>query len=263
MTTEDLRTPSLGGIGYRVFLRSFFLETLWNYQKMQNVGFVFCLYPALLKLYPDETKRKEAVKRNLEPVNTHPSMSPLLAGLTAHLEYQGDGKTIPVYRLRVMTTLAAQGDRIFWGHIKPLAAVIGVFFTLISWGSPLGAVLTLVTYNTANLGVRVNGFRKGWAEGVAGLKSFQSVWLDKTLRVARKCTVCGLGLIAGTLVSLALTNLPAHEHFLIHVLEALGMFGIGAASFYMLHRQVPLGLVIFSSAFGALLVYALLCVRNV
>jgi len=262
MAPEDSTTTSAGGVGYRVFLRSFFLETLWNYQKMQNVGFVFCLYPALRMLYRDETALREAAKRNLEPVNTHPSMSPLLAGLTAHLENQGDAGSVLLYRLRVMTTLAAQGDRIFWGLLKPFSAVLGVLATLVWWGSPLGAFLTMVTYNAANISLRAMGFRRGWLEGLAVLKSFQSVRLEKTILIVRKCTVCGLGLITGTVVSFAVTSLPAQERSVILVLEGLGIFGIGLAGFFLLLKKVPLGLVIFLSSFGALFFFALLSTES-
>lgn len=262
MASEDPTTPSLRGVGYRVFLRSFFLETLWNYQKMQNVGFVFCLYPALRTLYPDETALRDAVRRNLEPVNTHPSMSPLLAGLTVNLENQGDARSVLVYRLRVMTTLAAQGDRIFWGLLKPFAAVLGVLVTLVYWGSLFGAVLTIVTYNTANISLRATGFRWGWLEGLAALKWFQSGRLERTLFLVRKCTVCVLGLIAGTVASFAVTALPARGLPLILILEGFGIFGIGLAAFYMLHKNVPLGLVIFLSSFGALFFFALLSMES-
>ncbi len=37
---------AMKGANCRVFGRSFFLETLWNYEKMQNLGLSFCVYPA-------------------------------------------------------------------------------------------------------------------------------------------------------------------------------------------------------------------------
>lgn len=34
------------GVNRRAFGRSFFLETLWDYEKKQHLGFSFCIYPA-------------------------------------------------------------------------------------------------------------------------------------------------------------------------------------------------------------------------
>jgi PTS system mannose-specific IID component len=99
------------GVNRRAFVRSFFLETLWNYEKMQNMGFSFCIYPALERLYSDQNDRNGAVSRHLEAVNTHPSMAPLLAGLTARLEHDLEPATvIPIASESCRCTY---GDRIF------------------------------------------------------------------------------------------------------------------------------------------------------
>ena len=153
------------GVNRRACVRSFFLETLWNYEKMQNLGFSFCIYPALERLYPDQNDRKGAVSRHLEAVNTHPSMAPLLAGLTARLEHDLEPATVIPYRKRVMSALAADGDRIFWTHVKPLAAVWASLVSFCLFGSALGSALLLVVYNVPHLVMRAGGFRWGWKDG--------------------------------------------------------------------------------------------------
>ncbi len=54
MYDGKLHGTSMKGVNIQVFLRGFFLESLWNYEKMQNIGFVICIFPALRRLFRDE-----------------------------------------------------------------------------------------------------------------------------------------------------------------------------------------------------------------
>ena len=47
-----------------IFLRTFFLQALWNFERLQNVGFLYILYPVFKSLYKDKEKRKEALLRH-------------------------------------------------------------------------------------------------------------------------------------------------------------------------------------------------------
>lgn len=233
------------GVNARVFLRSFFFETLWNYRKMQNIGFVFCLYPALLRLFSDPAQRLDAVKRNLEPLNTHPSMGPLLAGLTARLEHDMDPGSVLAYRKRLMSTLAAHGDHIFWGSVKPLAAIFGVVFTLFFYGSVAGSLAVLIMYNVPNLLVRSLGFRRGWADWLNILRVLHSQALERILLVSKLILAASLGLAAGLLVysamnagQLTVEGLPRWTYGMLIVMG-------GASGFFMLKRNVPFGVVVY------------------
>ncbi len=35
----------------QVFIRSFFVQALWNYERMQNIGFAFAVEPFLRRAY--------------------------------------------------------------------------------------------------------------------------------------------------------------------------------------------------------------------
>lgn len=179
------------------------METLWNYEKMQSVGFLFCIYPALKRLYPDYPELRNAVSRHLGPVNTHPAMGPLLAGITARLEAEMEPAEVISYRQLVMAALAAQGDRIFWSHLKPLAAVCGVLLTLGFFGTMVGSAVFLVLYNLPGLLLRIFGFHRGWKDGVQFLNVFKSPVIVVAVRGMRRALAFGLGLTAGLLVFLA------------------------------------------------------------
>lgn len=203
MVKEPPESSIMKGINRRIFGRSFFLETLWNYEKMQNIGFLFCIYPALERLYPDSGQLKQAVSRHLGRVNTHPAMGPLLAGITARLEAEMEPSAVVSYRQLVMAALAAQGDRIFWSHLKPLAAVCGVLLTLGFFGSMIGSAVFLFLYNLPGLLVRTAGFHRGWSQGTQFLNLFKSPVLGAAVHGMRRALAFGLGLTAGLLIFLA------------------------------------------------------------
>jgi mannose/fructose/N-acetylgalactosamine-specific phosphotransferase system component IID len=198
--SEPLR---MNDVNRQVFGRSFFLETLWNDEKMQSAGFLFCLFPALRRIYPNESDLKSALARHAVLVNTHPVMAPLLVGITARLERDGDRATVVKVRHTVMTTLAAFGDRVFWSHLRPLASVIGVVTALVMFWSPLSSVLFLVTFNVPSLVMRGRGFQRGWREGLGILGSLRSPMVNLSCAVMRAAICLGLGLAAGLLVCAA------------------------------------------------------------
>ncbi len=115
-----------------MFLRSFFLQAAWNYERFQNFGFCFALEPALRRFYPDPERLKEARRRHLQIVNTQPYMASFVLGNVARLEESAAAAADPAPALKSMagvkqalaTSFAAIGDRIFWGRLKPMTAEI-------------------------------------------------------------------------------------------------------------------------------------------
>jgi mannose PTS system EIID component len=243
------------GVNRRAFGRSFFLETLWNYEKMQNLGFSFCIYPALERLYPDQNDRKVAVSRHLEAVNTHPSMAPLLAGITARLEHDLEPTTVIPYRKRVMSALAAHGDRIFWTHVKPLAAVWASLASFCFFGSALGSALLLVVYNVPHLFLRAGGFRWGWEDGLQVLQAFKSPRAEAAMLVMRGTIALGLGLLAGAVV---LASSRSCEGTMAQLTFAACLLGVGGIALLLLRLRLSLTAVIYLSAVAAVTLFVIL-----
>jgi mannose PTS system EIID component len=245
--------PDMKGVNGSVFRRSFLLEALWNYEKMQNVGFMYCFFPALKRLYPHEEDRRAAVCRHLEPVNTHPSMGPLLAGLTARLEHDLEPSSVIPYRRRVMASLAAYGDRIFWSHVKPLASIFGSVLGFIFFGSLVGSVVLLVTYNLPHLFLRGRGFKIGWTEGLQALQMLKSPGVTALVTLIRDILSLGLGLLAGVVVYLAV-KAPASV-YLSRPFTALCLVIAAFAGFAMLRKRVSPAIVIYLIALGVFSVF--------
>ena len=60
-----------------------------------------------------------------------------------------------------MSTLAAQGDRIFWGVLRPASSLLGVSIAMTSFSYFLAPFLALLIYNVPNLVIRYMGFHAG------------------------------------------------------------------------------------------------------
>ena len=115
-----------------VFWRSFFIQALWNFERMQNIGFAFGILPILRSIYPDPAKRKEALLRHLNFFNTHPCMVNLIFGMIASLERGiAEGKPMKPQQLDIIKNnvagpLAAIGDTFFWATWRPFSVLIAV-----------------------------------------------------------------------------------------------------------------------------------------
>ena len=109
----------------RVLFRSFLLQASWNYERMQNLGVLFALSPALRKLYSGKVL-KEAFLRHLTYFNTHPFMSaPVLAATLVQEEKRASGQdvvfSVEDFKGMIMAPYAAIGDALYWGGVRPFA----------------------------------------------------------------------------------------------------------------------------------------------
>ncbi|WP_018659805.1 PTS system mannose/fructose/sorbose family transporter subunit IID [Allofustis seminis] len=153
-----------------VMWRSTFLQGSWNYERMQNGGWVYTLIPALKKLYTDEEDRKLALKRHLEFFNTHPYVAAPIVGVTLALEEERangapvDDVAIQGVKVGMMGPLAGVGDPVFWFTLRPMLGALGASLALS--GNIVGPILFFVLWNairiaflwyTQELGYRAGG----------------------------------------------------------------------------------------------------------
>lgn len=126
----------------QLFLRSFFLQTSWNYVKYQNIGLTFVMWPFLKQLYKDKPSELPSVlERYLEAFNTQPMMASFCFGALAKqeerlLEHQSleelelNLAEWDATRRSLSITTASIGDRLFWGALKPLTLLLALFICL-------------------------------------------------------------------------------------------------------------------------------------
>ncbi len=181
----------------KMFLRSFFIQAGWNYERFQNLGFAFCLQPALERFYPDKEKYTAALLRHLQIINTQPYMASFVLGNVARIEETAAAapdpaaalKNMPGVKQALATSFASIGDRIFWGRLKPMTAQI----CLLVWsaGGFLGWLFTgLETPAPVWL------LLAGPLAGIVFYSAFAVYWRWRGLKTGYDCggqAACGLG----------------------------------------------------------------------
>src|ERR1700733_5606877 len=63
------------------YFRSFFVQTLWNFERLQNVGFAFGVAPLLKRANDSRSAYHEALRRHMTFFNTHPYFAPIVMGV--------------------------------------------------------------------------------------------------------------------------------------------------------------------------------------
>jgi len=157
----------------KIFFRSLFIQSVFNFERMQNIGFVYILFPIIKRLYSDTQTQKEVILRHLEFINTHPYLVTSVASLIiAKEEELSKGKErltpsdISVLKSTITAPLAGLGDSLFWATLRPLISFLGIIIILAGiflWKSPfLGIGFFLIIYNFVHLLVRYKGIKKGY-----------------------------------------------------------------------------------------------------
>jgi len=189
---------------FRALLRTFLLQSSWNFERMQNLGVLYVLEPVLRALYRDDALR-EAYHRHMAYFNTHPFMASPVLGATVALEQrraagQEGSFGVEDFKAMTMAPYAAIGDALFWGAVRPLAACIALFFA--AKGSLLAPLVLLLLFNLPHLWMRLFGFLRGYLLGVSVVEIVQRHRLpDVAIRLKEAMVVLLGGLCAYLAVS--------------------------------------------------------------
>lgn len=153
---------------YSTIIRSFFIQAVWNYERMLNVGFAFCLIPVARRFSSNlSTSIVPFLKRHLGFFNANPFIATIAVGAVVKLEEVGTPpEEIERFKQALWGPLGSIGDRIFWGLVRPVSAVLGTVITLLG-GGMWGGIALLVAFNTVQTIVRGVAFRHGYHAGFA------------------------------------------------------------------------------------------------
>jgi PTS system mannose-specific IID component len=120
-----------------MFVKTFFIQTLWNYERLQNVGFLFILKPFLCRIYSDEGEKKEAFLRHVGFFNTHPYMVDLIAAIVVNMEEKASEnvhgeKVSDINMIKDIMTAPLARDRRFvlLGYVKTFGDVCRRIYSL-------------------------------------------------------------------------------------------------------------------------------------
>ncbi|WP_039944347.1 PTS galactosamine transporter subunit IID [Thermicanus aegyptius] len=177
-------------------LISSFLQASFNYERMQAGGFTAAQLPFLKKIYKDDKKGlSEAMKDNLEFINTHPNFVGFLMGLLLSLEEgREDRSLIKGLKVALFGPLAGIGDAIFWFTILPIVAGISASFA--EQGSILGPILFFSVYLTIFI-LRIVWTHLGYNLGVRAIEKIKT----GSQTISRAATILGVTVIGALIAS--------------------------------------------------------------
>lgn len=164
---------------FQTFCRSFFLQTLWNYERMQNMGFAFSVEPLLKASRTSRRASAALLHKHTQFFNTHPYLAPIVMGVVYERERQRpddpgtEDQTVTVLKNSMGAAFGAVGDHVIWGTWRPFCVLLAVSLGL------------LVAYPTAGGGFNASFFDHGaaglcgrwWVFCFLGLFNGLHVWL--------------------------------------------------------------------------------------
>lgn len=192
-----------------MFLRSYFLLSSFNYERMQNGGVAYTLIPAIKKLYSKKEDRAAALKRHLEFFNTHPFMANPIFGVTMALEEERansadvDDAAISGVKIGMMGPLAGAGDPLFWFTLRPILLSLGA--SLAVSGNILGPLLFFILWNIMAAAVKWYTQEFGYKAGVSITDDLSGGLLQKVTRGASMMGMFVIGSLIQRWVSITFT----------------------------------------------------------
>jgi len=162
-----------------VFLRTFFLQSVWNFKGMQNLGFLFVIKPVLDFLYKGD-ERTRAYLRHMDFFNTHPFCASYIIGIVIKAEKNyattGDEKflqEISGAKKVLGGPVAAFGDSIIWGFLRPFVALLASFFVFYFSKDVskmfIGPLIAFFGFNFFHLQLRWKGLKQGFEYGIEAI----------------------------------------------------------------------------------------------
>lgn len=189
---------------WQCYRRSLALDSSWNYERMQNLAYVYAMAPIIRRLYKDDKqKRSEALKRHLEFMSCTPHISTLLIGISGAMEEENsnneqfDDKSINAVKSSLMGPVSGIGDSFFWGTLKLIAAGVGI--ALASQGNIMGPILFLLIINIPHFLLRYICLDKGFKYGTKFFKDVSGS--NIVTKVMEAASMLGLMVIGGMTAS--------------------------------------------------------------
>lgn len=195
---------------FKIFIRSFYIQGSWNYQRMLNLGFCYSILPILDKIYKKDEDRSKFLKRQLEFFNAHPYFASFALGATARLEEQylneqwSSDKPISMLKNRLCGPLGAIGDKLVWRTVKPLVAMLGVLITI--FYGIVGPIVLIVVYNVPHVYLRYYGVVKGYKLGFDIVRELSKRKFERYSNYLNTIGLIVVGLFIGLYVLLLSKN---------------------------------------------------------
>lgn len=200
---------------WRVFKYGLAIESGNSATKQEANGFLQAMIPVLDKVYPDKKERAEAYERHCELFLTEGRMAEFCVGVACAMEERYalkrdiDPESINAVKVALMGPLAAVGDSLIHGTLRPIVAGLACSMVMNSnYTSAVGPVLFVVVMTVVTWFIRYIGIFKGYEGGLSLVANLQEGgMLDRLTRYAgiAGAVVCGGFISALVYVTLNLT----------------------------------------------------------
>ncbi len=193
---------------FRTGLRTFFIQSLWNYESLLAYGIAFSILPILAKLYSKQDIIRKG-REYLSYFNSQPYLSAFILGMLIKLEEDAVEKSIDNnFKIRsvkasYMGPLAAMGDSFFWWCLKPTSLIITIFLVMYFndfSNSFIFLLFFLIFFNAFHLYYRFGSISYGYKYGEDGLKFFQNFNMNLFQKVMFQIAFYVLGISITMLV---------------------------------------------------------------
>jgi PTS system mannose-specific IID component len=238
---------------FRVFWRLLFIQGMLHPRGMQNLGLANALSPALKRLDSTVDGSKSLLNNHLKFFNCNPNFTPLIVGGVLRLEEERiagkpvKAEDIEYFKKSISGPLAAMGDLLFLGGLKPLALTLACIFAI--YKSLTGLLAVFLLYNLIVVSCRLWGVYFGYAKGWELVDVFSGPSFQRLLGVVQSVGACA----GGALVAVVLSRLPQGGNWVLPLGSILMI-----AAVFMLRRDVSSSrLAIFLFPLSVLVAYLL------
>ena len=183
----------------RVFARLLFIQATLHRRGMQNLGVLHALDAAASRISP---KGNGLLARHTEYFNTNPNTAPLVVGGVLRIEDEGEAgarASVSRFKQAAGSALAAVGDVLFVGALKPLALTLACLSAIYSFFPGLLAVLLL--YNAVVIASRYWGVSFGYSRGWGVVDTFSGHGVQRLLGIARGAAAFVGGVLVAVLIA--------------------------------------------------------------
>lgn len=184
-------------------LRSYFLQSAFNYNSYQGVSYLNVILPALKKIYKnDPDKLRKTANANIEFYNSNPHMLPFVTSMQLAMYDSGaeieDARSI---KMALMGPLAGIGDSIAQFGVAPLFSTIFAGLALDGLGfAPMGFWLSMII---SMLGIKLMMGYLGYKLGTSVIETLS----DKISKISLAASIVGVTVISGLATSFVKANL--------------------------------------------------------
>jgi len=261
-SATDSRPSIPRGTLFATYLRMFFFQTVWNFERGINYGFAYIMAPVLKRFFPAE-ERSRSLVRHLEYFNTQPYLASYIVGAVVRMEAeraslpQGRQKQkeeeISALKLGMMSPAAALGDNLFWATIRPFAGLIAInlIFTesfRVSWYHLLIPLVFLTVYNAPHLLVRTSGFIQGFRLGDQVVLAMKQLGFQEAVHGLRSASAVVLGVLV-----VCMNYYEMQKGLTLFALKMVFFCAMIGLYSYFLHKRVNVALLFYSIVLFALI----------